>query len=183
MYAARGAMALVLMVLTSLAAIACSRSAPRQDPLPAATIELRSEAFAEGAEIPERFSCEGENVSPPLAWSNLPDGAVELALVMTDPDAPDGVFYHWILVGIDGSKSSLGEGEVPEGGVVAESSSGMATYIGMCPPDGSTHRYVFTIYALNSRLEPPAAQPPQATVAAIEDAAVARGTLTGKFSR
>ncbi|MBW3557158.1 MAG: YbhB/YbcL family Raf kinase inhibitor-like protein [Actinobacteria bacterium] len=182
-YPARRSLALVLIVLGGLVGSACWRSAPRQDPLPPATIKLTSEAFGEGAQIPERFSCEGENVSPPLAWSNLPDGAVELALVMTDPDAPGATFYHWIMVGIPASATSLGEGEVPEGAVEAESSSGKASYIGMCPPDGSTHRYVFTIYALNSRVEVPAVQPPEATVAAIEDAAVARGMLTGRFSR
>lgn len=150
---------------------------------PPDTMELRSDAFVEGAEIPEQFSCEGENLSPPLAWSKAPDGTAELALVLSDPDAPGATFYHWFLLGLDPSTTALGPGEVPQGAVEAESSSGKAAYIGMCPPDGSTHRYVFTIYALHRRLEVPAVQPPQATLAAIEEAVVAKGTLTGKFSR
>jgi len=177
----RPATALVLLVALGFGVSGCDR--PAQRGVLADTIEVRSEAFAEGGEIPERFSCEGENISPPLSWSKLPDGARELALVLSDPDATDGTFYHWVLVGIDPSKSSLAVGEVPPGAVVAESSSGMAAYIGMCPPDGSTHRYVFTLYALNRQLEPPVAGPPQATLDAIEDAAVARGTLTARFSR
>lgn len=182
----RRASALVLLLVAGLAVTACGdggKPGAGSGSGPPNTMELRSEAFAEGADIPEQFSCEGENLSPPLAWSKVPDGTAELALVLSDPDAPGATFYHWFLLGIDPSTTALGAGEVPEGAVEAESSSGKAAYIGMCPPDGSTHQYVFTIYALNRRLEVPAVQPPQATLAAIEEAAVARGTLTGRFSR
>lgn len=182
----RRAPALVLLLVSGLALTGCGDSGgPGADSGggPPDTMELHSEAFADGTDIPERFSCEGENLSPPLAWSKVPDGTAELALVLSDPDAPGATFYHWFLLGIDPSTAALDAGEVPEGAMEAESSSGKAAYIGMCPPDGSTHRYVFTIYALNRRLEVPAVQPPQATLAAIEEAAVARGTLTGRFSR
>ena len=100
-------------------------------------IELRSSAFAEGATIPVRFSCEGDNVSPPLSWSGVAAEARELALVVADMEAPAGTFHHWIVTGIAPGVRSIGEGEVPEGAVQAKGTSDNATYIGPCPPEGN----------------------------------------------
>ncbi|HET9442142.1 MAG TPA: YbhB/YbcL family Raf kinase inhibitor-like protein [Acidimicrobiales bacterium] len=150
---------------------------------PAGRIRVTSTAFAEGATIPERFSCEGDNVAPPLAWSGVPDGAVELAVVVSDPDAPGGTFHHWLLLGLDPALSSLETGTVPAGAVEGEASSGKATYIGPCPPDGSTHRYRFTVYALDRPLGLPAGVAAGEALRAIRPAVIGEGRLTGRFSR
>lgn len=147
-------------------------------------ITVTSEAFRPGGPIPERFSCEGENVPPPLAWEGVPDGARELAVVIEDPDAPDGIFVHWLVVGIDASAGGLGEGGLPPGAEVLPGSSDNPTYIGPCPPDGDgPHRYAFEVYALARR---PALDPssgPVEKVRALRAAALAGGSVVGTFAR
>ena len=76
-----------------------------------AEFELTSSAFQHGQPIPRKYTCEGEDVSPPLAWSSVPEGTVSLALVVDDPDAPSGTFTHWLAWGIDPAAGGLGEGE------------------------------------------------------------------------
>ena len=95
---------------------------------------LRSDAFEDREPIPERHSCEGEDVSPPLAWSDPPEGTVSMALVCDDPDAPSGTFVHWLAWGIDPASGSLTEGEHPP----AEGTGGFGErgYRGPCPPPG-----------------------------------------------
>jgi Raf kinase inhibitor-like YbhB/YbcL family protein len=112
-------------------------------------LSLTSSAFVHGDPIPARHTCEGEDVSPPLAWSGVPDGARSLALIVDDPDAPSGTFVHWLAWGIDPATSGLGEGEPAP----AEGSSGFgeARYRGPCPPPGDgVHRYFFRLMALDA---------------------------------
>lgn len=113
-----------------------------------AAFALESSAFENAQAIPGRHSCEGEDVSPPLRWSNLPDGTRSLALVVDDPDAPGGVFTHWLAWGLDPAAEGLGEGEsAPSEGLNGFGTSG---YRGPCPPPGhGRHRYVFRLYALD----------------------------------
>ena len=114
-------------------------------------MELTSGAFAHGAEIPRRHGCEGEDVSPPLAWSGVPEGAASLALIVDDPDAPSGTFVHWLARGIDPAGGGLGEGEsAPSEGT---GGFGEARYRGPCPPPGhGPHRYFFRLHALDAAL-------------------------------
>jgi Raf kinase inhibitor-like YbhB/YbcL family protein len=113
---------------------------------------LESSAFENAQAIPERQSCDGEDVSPPLRWTNVPEGTRSLALVVDDPDAPGGVFTHWIAWGLDPSSGGLGEGEpAPNEG---RNDFGATGYRGPCPPPGhGRHRYVFRLFALDSELE------------------------------
>ena len=144
---------------------------------------VTSTAFADGAPVPERFSCEGENVPPPLRWTGTPAGTTELALVIEDPDAPDGTFVHWLVVGIDPARTSVGPDE-PPGGEVLPGSSDNPTYIGPCPPDGDgPHRYHFEVYALRARPRLPAEGDPVARVRAVRRAAAGGGVLVGTFAR
>jgi Raf kinase inhibitor-like YbhB/YbcL family protein len=111
--------------------------------------ELGSDALSEGGTVPVRFTCDGDNVSPPLTWSGVPEGATELRLSVRDPDAPSGTFTHWLVAGIDPSSTAVGEGEVPAGGTEEETSFGERAYGGPCPPPGGDpHRYVFTVEAI-----------------------------------
>ena len=145
---------------------------------------VTSSAFGAGEAVPERFSCEGENVPPPLRWRGTPAGTSELAVVVEDPDAPGGIFVHWIVVGIPPTTTSVGPTALPPGARVLPGSSDNPTYIGPCPPDGDgVHRYHFEVYALRS--PPPLADgsTPLEKVRAIRGAAVAGGELIGTFER
>jgi Raf kinase inhibitor-like YbhB/YbcL family protein len=116
-----------------------------------AAFALESSAFENAQAIPSRHGCEGEDVSPPLRWSNVPEGTRSLALVVDDPDAPGGIFTHWIAWGLDPA-GGLGEGEsAPREG---QNDFGTTGYRGPCPPPGhGRHRYVFRLYALDTDLE------------------------------
>jgi Raf kinase inhibitor-like YbhB/YbcL family protein len=127
-------------------------------------LEVSSPAFEEGETVPEEFTCLGEDTSPPLEWSGVPDDATELRLTMTDPDAPGGVFTHWQVSGIDPSATGVGQGEVPKGGTEEENSFEETGYGGPCVPPEQTHRYVWTVEALSG-----------------DGQVVARGTLTARF--
>ncbi|MGH8837539.1 MAG: YbhB/YbcL family Raf kinase inhibitor-like protein [Actinomycetes bacterium] len=146
-----------------------------------AAITVTSQAFAEGAPIPPVYSCRGRNVSPPLAWSGVPAEASALALVVDDPDAPRGTFTHWVVVDFPPTTASLGESEVPPGGVQASNSAGNPRYMGPCPPSG-THHYRFTVYALSDRLGLADGAGLDEAQRAIADHAIAQGTLTGTFA-
>src|SRR5919197_6162289 len=117
-----------------------------------APLEITSGAFEEGATIPRRHTCDGENVSPPLAWSGAPEGTRSLALIVDDPDAPVGTFAHWLAWGLDREAGGLGEGErAPSEG---RNDFGRTGYGGPCPPRGhGRHRYFFRLYALAGELD------------------------------
>jgi Raf kinase inhibitor-like YbhB/YbcL family protein len=157
-----------------------------EGPPPAAPdrIRLTSPAFAPNAPIPARFTCDGDGVSPPLEWSGVPEGTRSLALLMEDPDAPDGTFVHWALYGIAPATTGLRQGAVPADAREGENSFGDEGYGGPCPPEGDeAHRYVFTIYALQSNPDlDPGASPAQVRTA-VADNAIARGRLTARFGR
>src|SRR5688500_9604739 len=111
-------------------------------------IQLSSPAFADGETIPDRFTCDGDDISPPLEWSGIPDDAAELALLVEDPDAPGGTFVHWVLFGLDPKISGLAEGSVPPEAKNGLTSFGKTRYGGPCPPSGDPpHRYVFFLTA------------------------------------
>jgi Raf kinase inhibitor-like YbhB/YbcL family protein len=163
---------------------ACGGGDTVEGPPPAAPdrIELSSPAFPPDGTIPVRFSCEGEDVSPPLQWSGVPDDARSLALLVEDPDASG--FVHWTLYDVAPATTALREAELPRGGREGENSFGDEGYGGPCPPEGDApHRYVFTLYALRSPLELEAGAGPQQVRDAIAGAALARGQLTGRFGR
>jgi Raf kinase inhibitor-like YbhB/YbcL family protein len=123
-------------------------------------LAIHSPAFADGGEIPSRFTCEGENVSPALEWSGVPAGTKSLALVVDDPDAPDPkapkmVYVHWVLYGIPPSATGLPEGVAPAA-LLPGAREGLndwkrVGYGGPCPPIGR-HRYYFRLYALSAEL-------------------------------
>jgi Raf kinase inhibitor-like YbhB/YbcL family protein len=141
---------------------------------PAMAFELSSSAFAPGKTIPARHTCDGADVSPPLAWTEPPSGTLSLALVCEDPDAPAGTWIHWVLYGLPAGARALPEG-VPATATLADGSRQGTNdfrrtgYGGPCPPRGKPHRYFFRLYALDAKLE----MRPGATAAAL------RKQLTG----
>ncbi len=108
---------------------------------------LSSPAFADGANIPKKFSCDGDKVSPQLQWSGAPSGTRSLALIVDDPDAPGGTFTHWVVFDIVATQNGIAEGAA-NAGKAGRNSAGQAAYTSPCPPSG-THRYYFTLYALD----------------------------------
>jgi Raf kinase inhibitor-like YbhB/YbcL family protein len=111
-------------------------------------MELRSAAFAHGEPIPERHTCDGDDVAPPLEWTAPSDGTVSLALCLDDPDAGRYPFTHWLAWSLPAVAGSLGEGEAAP--AEGRNDFGAPGYRGPCPPPGKPHRYVFTLYALDA---------------------------------
>jgi Raf kinase inhibitor-like YbhB/YbcL family protein len=172
-----------LIGLVGPAACSSGGGGPREERALPERITVTSPAFAAGAAIPRRFTCEGENVSPPLAWSGAAAGTAEVALVVDDPDAPRGTYVHWVVTGLDPARGRLAEGAVPPGARQLPNSGGSAAWTGPCPPAGPAHHYRFTVYALQRPPEVAADADPEAAVQAIEAAATARGRLVATFGR
>jgi Raf kinase inhibitor-like YbhB/YbcL family protein len=137
------------------------KNEPSQNPKPAfsnvttapmddQTLLLRSPAFQNGQSIPSKYTCDGENISPPLAIENIPEKTVTLVLIMDDPDAPNSTWDHWVIFNIPKNTSRIGEGSTPQG-TGGKNTWGKTGYGGPCPPQG-VHRYFFRVYALNSSL-------------------------------
>lgn len=150
-------------------------------------IQLTSSAFDQGKPIPEEYTCDGRNISPPLQWSNVPEGAQSLAMIVHDPDAPRGTFIHWIIYNIPPNITEFTENVdkervLPSGARQGLNDADKIGYTGPCPPSG-THRYFFRIYALDSTLD----LEPGANMKQIEDAMrgkiIATGELMGTYKR
>jgi len=147
-------------------------------------MELRSPAFADGGQIPARYTCDGDNVSPELQWSAVPLGTVSLALTCLDPDAPRGTFTHWLMWNIDPAKEGVGAGEVPEGARQGLNDFGVIGYGGPCPPHGhGTHHYHFSLYAVSSEIPLPDGSTITELGHAIAGATLARSELVGTYRR
>jgi len=121
--------------------------------VPGGAIRLASPAFVHGATIPARYTCDGADASPPLAWSQPPAGTAAFALTIEDLDAPGREFVHWAIVGLPANLTTLGEGARPAGAVEGRNDFGKLGYNGPCPPRGSRpHRYRIVLYALRAPL-------------------------------
>jgi Raf kinase inhibitor-like YbhB/YbcL family protein len=169
-----------------LAAAGCGGDDTVKGPPPQApkTIQVTSPAFSDGGTIPAAFTCEGQNVSPPVAWRHLPSGTRNVALLMEDPDAPNGTFVHWSVFSIPPVVVGVGANRLPVGARQGKNSFGDEGYGGPCPPAGDApHRYVISVYAPRSPLDLAPGAAPAAVRAAIAKQAIAEGTLTAKFGR
>lgn len=151
-------------------------------------ITLTSTAFAEGGRIPNRYTCDAEDSSPPLAWGSLPTGTESLALIADDPDAPVGTWVHWVIYDMPATLNGLSEGipkslSVPEIGKQGLTDFRKPGYGGPCPPKGKPHRYFFKLYALDTLLN----LDPGVSKAEVEKAMkghiLAQGQLMGLYSR
>jgi Raf kinase inhibitor-like YbhB/YbcL family protein len=146
------------------------------------SIRISSTAFMEGGKIPKIYTCDDQNVSPPLAWTGVPTKTVSLALIMDDPDAPSGTWVHWVSFNIPPNLTSLGQGKRGIG-TDGKNDFGKLGYGGPCPPRGSTHRYFIKIYALDQTPDLKVG----ATKAQVENAMkghiLAQGELMGRYGR
>jgi len=152
-----------------------------------ATIQVRSPAFEEGGMIPQRYACDGEDVSPPLTWESGPEGTKSIALICDDPDAPSGTFVHWVLYDLPGDTQELPENMprstmLPSGAKQGVNGFGMTTYGGPCPPRG-THRYFFKVYALDAMTNLPPGRSKADLLKAIEGHILAQGQIMGMYRK
>lgn len=154
---------------------------------PEMNIQLTSTAFESGGKIPKKYTCEGDDVSPPLAWSGVPAGAVSLALIVDDPDAPAGTWVHWVHYNLPPTLTGLPEGVPPirklaNGDFQGQNDFRKIGYNGPCPP-GGTHRYFFKLFALDKlvNLEPGATK--SQLLKAMEGHILAQGQLEAEYSR
>lgn len=144
-------------------------------------MKITSIAFENNSKIPAKYTCDGENVNPPLNFSDVPANAKTLALIMDDPDAPMGTFVHWILYNIDPSDKGILENSVPLTALQGKTGRGVVGYVGSCPPSG-THRYFFKLYALDTVLN--LTNPDKAALEkTIQGHILDRAELIGLYSR
>lgn len=144
-------------------------------------MRLASPAFGQNQPIPAKYTCQGEEVSPPLVAEDVPVNAKSLALVMDDPDAPLGTFVHWTVWNV-APRGAFKEGAVPGGAVEGMNGADNQGYIGPCPPAG-THRYVFKLYALDATLQLPATAGARELEAAMEGKVIERAALVGLYRK
>lgn len=143
---------------------------------------LTSSAFEHNGPIPSKYTCDGENINPPLKIEDVPEKAESLVLIMEDPDAPMGTWVHWTLWNIDPQIKEIQEDSVPEGAQEGITDFGKPGYGGPCPPSG-THRYFFKLYALDTKLDLPSTTTKDQLEEAIEDHILAQAELIGLYSR
>ena len=116
------------------------------------TIQITSTAFTEGGKIPRIYTCDDQNISPPLSWTGVPTTTVSLAIIMDDPDAPSGTWVHWVLYNLPPALTTLEQGKTGIG-TDGKNDFNRMGYGGPCPPRGSTHRYYIKLYALDKTLD------------------------------
>jgi len=179
------AVPLLTPVLVALAGCGSGNGATASGPRPTrSTVGLTSSVFLNGSSIPSRYTCDGEDLAPPLTWTRVPARAGSLALLVEDQNAPGGAFVHWSVYDLPRGSSGTGTGQVPQGGVEGRNSFGRVGYGGPCPPRGDPpHHYVFSIHALDDTPGLPSGASPAVVREAVAAHEIAAGALTGTYRR
>ena len=151
-------------------------------------LSVTSPAFKAGENIPQKFTCDGANVSPTLQWSGIPEGTKSIALIVDDPDAPMGTWVHWVLFNLPANSTNLPEEypiteTLPNGAKHGLNDFKKTGYGGPCPPQGPAHRYFFKLYALNAVLNLPTKSTKAQLESAMQGHILAQGELMGKYGR
>jgi len=151
------------------------------------TISVRSSVFQEGGMIPPKYTCDGDDMSPPLEWTGIPEATKSLALISDDPDAPVGTWVHWVMWNIPSDLNGLAEDVPPHPELLDGSRQGLSDfrrpgYGGPCPPSG-VHRYYFKVYALDAMLDLPSSTRKADLLKAMNGHILAEGQLMGKYRR
>jgi Raf kinase inhibitor-like YbhB/YbcL family protein len=146
---------------------------------------LTTDAFLDTGALPVLYTCDGKDVSPKLSWSNPPPKTKSYALIMTDPEAPSGTFFHWVVYNIPATTTELVEGvkEFPKGSLLGMNSFNKNQYNGPCPPKGTAHTYVITLYALDTSLSVPAGADGKTVLDKMKDHIIKKIQLSTVYSR
>lgn len=181
----------ILLLLALLFAVpflaSCRHHEQATESPAAAPLTLTSDSLKDGT-VPKEFTCDGEDRSPALTWTTPPAAAKSLTLIATDPDAPGGTFTHWVLFNLPANISGLpvgvpDQGQLAHGGRQGKNDFAKVGYGGPCPPAGQTHRYIFTLYALDSMIEVPAGAPRDHVEPAMQGHVLAKSELTARYQR
>lgn len=151
-------------------------------------ILVSSSAFVKEGFIPEKYTCDGDDISPPLKWTAPPPGTRSIALICEDPDAPVGTWVHWVLYGLPPSATELPEGvpgteTLPNGARQGINDFRRVGYGGPCPPPGPPHRYFFRLYASDIELDLPRRASKEDLLGSLEGHILAEGRLMGRYKR
>ncbi len=150
-------------------------------------LKIRSSAFNDGERIPKKYTCDGEDVSPPLTWEDVPEETVTLTIISDDPDAPSKTWTHWLIFNIPPELNGLPEdvekvGELENGIMQGFNDFGRIGYGGPCPPSG-VHRYFFKLYALDTRLDLEPGTSKEELLEAMEGHIIEKAEMIGLYSR
>ena len=169
----------VAALLAGLWVIGCSSS--QAEPEAKATMNLNSTSFFPGSRIPDKYSAYGQNVSPELSWSDVPQGTQSLVLLVEDPDAPKSQpFVHWLVYNIPTSTDSTSEGHAPAGGLVGKNDNGTDDYFGPKPPSG-VHHYHFKVFAIDEKVTLPSGASKNDVMKAIQGHTLGKGEIVGTY--
>jgi len=152
------------------------------------TLEVLSPAFKHKSNIPVKYTCDGENISPPIRWSGAPEGTKSFALICDDPDAPMGTFVHWVIFNIPADSTELEEAlpgvkKLKSTAIQGKNNFGKIGYLGPCPPKGKPHRYFFKLYALDTKLDLKAGIDKKTLLKTMKGHILAKGELMGYYKR
>jgi len=177
--------AAAVFLLRGVASADAPNAGPAAGP---ASLQISSDAFADGKIIPKDHTCDGADRSPPLHWDGAPERAKAFALVVDDPDAPSGTFTHWLLYNVPAAAKALDvgvatTGTLGDGSRQGTNDFGRVGWSGPCPPPGSAHRYRFKLYALSAPLELEPGAKRDAVLKAIKEKKLAEAEVTGKYER
>jgi hypothetical protein len=179
---------LTLAICSAAAGMVVTRGSIMKPLEPHKQMELASSAFKNGQPIPNQYTCEGKNISPPLTWNGAPANTESLVLIVDDPDAPRGVWTHWVMFDLPADASGLPEAAAQSGSLPGNAKEGLndfkhSSYDGPCPPAGQEHRYFFKIYALDTALGLPSGASRKDVEAAMAKHILAEGQLMGTYQR
>jgi Raf kinase inhibitor-like YbhB/YbcL family protein len=146
-------------------------------------MNIASEAVQADGTLLDRYSCEGDNISPPLTFSDIPDGARSLVLTLEDPDVPEATFTHWLLYDMSPATLQVVENSMPVTGTAGLNDFGLTGYGGPCPPPGSTHQYVFIVSALDVQLDLPEGVGKDEMYQAMDGHVIDQAVLTARYTR
>jgi Raf kinase inhibitor-like YbhB/YbcL family protein len=182
----------LVAILLAAMSFSCggTRGAPEEAARPVGTtgLEITSPSFERGKTIPSKHTCDGGDSSPPLRFGPSPAGTKTLALVCDDPDAPRGTWVHWVIYNVPASARELLEGvptveSLPDGSLQGKNDFGRIGYGGPCPPAGTSHRYFFKLYALDTEMKLKPGATKQELEGQLRGHVLAQGTLIGIYSR
>ena len=145
-------------------------------------MKLTSSAFNNSQSIPQKYTCQGEDISPPLEISVTPKGTQSLVLIVDDPDAPLGTFTHWVVYNIPPETTSIAENSLPQGALQGINSGDKSKYNGPCPPSG-THHYVFKLYALDTTYQIKMLRDKKSVEDFMESHIITQAQLIGVYSK
>lgn len=148
-----------------------------------AVFAITSAAFAAGGIIPIEHTCDGDDRPPPVAWSGAPEDTRSFVLIVHDPDAPRGDWVHWVLFDLPGDTTSIDDGSIDAGARAGVNDFGRSGWGGPCPPRGSAHHYVFSLYALDRVLGLPRGSTRAEVERAMRGHVLARAELVGRYQR